>query len=112
MASGEKKRITPLLCPALPFHGLPQELVDPGLISASLALQPGQDIGIHANRHRLLDGAGYGEVASGEWRVMRKWRVTSGELGGSGEGTNLGSSERLNVETSERRGTRGDRRNV
>ncbi len=57
MASGEKKRITPHLGPALSFHGFAEELVDSGLIPASLALQPGQHIGVHANRHRLLDGA-------------------------------------------------------
>src|ERR1700676_2837864 len=44
-------------CPALPFHGFAEELVDSGLISTSLALEPGEHIGVHANRHRLLDGA-------------------------------------------------------
>jgi hypothetical protein len=36
------------LRPPPPFHGFTQELVDPGLVSASLALQPGQHIGIRA----------------------------------------------------------------
>src|SRR6266852_5899117 len=45
------------LRPPSPFHGFTQELVDPGLVSASLALQPGQHIGIPANRHRLSDEA-------------------------------------------------------
>src|SRR6266403_1417805 len=37
--------------PPLPFHGFTQELVDPCLVTTSLALQPRQPIGIHANRH-------------------------------------------------------------
>src|SRR6266852_2656653 len=46
-----------LRSPPLPFHGFTQQFVDPRLVTAPLALQPRQHIGIHANRHRPLDGA-------------------------------------------------------
>jgi hypothetical protein len=36
VASDGKKRVTPLLSLALSFHGFAEELVDSGLISASL----------------------------------------------------------------------------
>src|SRR5260370_3281822 len=49
--------LLPLRPPPLPFHGFTQQFVDPRLVTASLALQPRQHIGIHANRHRPLDGA-------------------------------------------------------
>ena len=39
-----------------PLHGFTQELVDPRLVTTPLALKPRQHIGIHANRHRPLDG--------------------------------------------------------
>src|SRR5216683_7870367 len=42
--------------PPLPFHRFPQELVDPCLVTTPLALQPLQHIGVHADRHRPLDG--------------------------------------------------------
>ena len=51
------------LGPPIPFHGFAKELVDPGLVSASLALQPSQHIGVHANRHWLLMGVTFPTTA-------------------------------------------------
>ena len=36
------------------LHRLPEKAVDAGLVALPLRLEPGQDVGIHANRQRLL----------------------------------------------------------